>query len=88
MHKFNDRRRCTATKTLLYTGLKIYALTRSRKVIDTLQAHGLCVSYERILRFTQGLSEAPIQFFEQDDAVYSSFPLFLTKIPKEVMRNM
>ena len=32
-------------------------------------AHGLCVSYDRVLHFTQGLGEASIQLFENEDAV-------------------
>ena len=54
---------------LLYIGLKIYSVTRSRIVIDILHAHGLCISYERILRVTQGLSEATLDLFEHEEAV-------------------
>ena len=54
---------------LLYIGLKVYAVTRSRIIIDILHAHGLCVSYERIMRVTQGLGEAALHLFEQEGAV-------------------
>ena len=53
---------------LLYIGLKVFAATRSSQIIDVLYAHGLCVSYDRILRITQGLGEALLQLFEDDDA--------------------
>ena len=43
---------------LLYMGLKVFSATRSSEIIDILHAHGLCVSYDRILRITQGLGEA------------------------------
>ena len=51
---------------LLYIGLKVYAVTRSRIIIDILHAHGLCVSYERIMHVTQGLGEAALQEQEQE----------------------
>ena len=54
---------------LLYIGLKIYASTRSSEIIDILHKHGLCVSYDRILRITQGLGEAALQLFEDEDAI-------------------
>ena len=54
---------------LLYTGLKIYSVTRSRIVVDILYAHGICISYERILRVTQGLSEAILNLSEHEDSV-------------------
>ena len=54
---------------LLYVGLKIYSVTRSRIVIDILHAHGLCISYEGMLRVTQGLSEATLNLFELAEAV-------------------
>ena len=43
--------------------------TRSREIIDILDALVLCVSYERILRITQGLGEALLQIFHDDNAV-------------------
>ena len=52
--------------SLMYIGLKLYSATRSRKIIDILYKHGLCVSYDRILRITQGLAEASIEMFEND----------------------
>ena len=55
--------------TLIYIGLKVFAATRSRKIIDTLHKLGLCISYDRILRLTQGLGEASIDLFEEDNAV-------------------
>ena len=55
--------------TLVYIGLKVYAATRSRKIVDILHKLGLCISYDRILRITQGLGEAAIDMFEEDDYV-------------------
>ena len=54
---------------LLYTGLKVFSATRSKEIIDILHAHGLCVSYGRILRVTQGLGEALLQLFYDKEAV-------------------
>ena len=54
---------------LLYIGLKLYTHTRSRQIIEILLKHGLCVTYDRILWVTQGLSEASLSLFENDDAV-------------------
>ena len=34
---------------LLYIGLKVFSATRSSEIIDILHAHGLCVSYDKIL---------------------------------------
>ena len=47
----------------------MYATVRNRGIIDTLFEHGLCVSYDRVLRITQGLSEESIRLFEKEDAV-------------------
>ena len=54
---------------LLYIGLKVFAASRSSEIIDIVHAHGLCVSHDRILRITQGLREALLQLFHDDDAV-------------------
>ena len=40
-------------------------------LIGILHAHGLSVSYDRILCITQGLGEALLQLFHDDDAVIS-----------------
>ena len=53
---------------LLYIDLKVFLATRSREIIDILHAQGLCVSYQRILRITQGLGEALLQIFHDDNA--------------------
>ena len=42
---------------------------RCRIVIDILHARGLCISYERILRVTQGLRKATLNLFEHEEAV-------------------
>ena len=45
--------------------------TRSSKIIDILYAHGLCISYDRVLHRTQGLGEALLQLFHDENAVIS-----------------
>ena len=54
---------------LLYIGLKGFSASRSSEIIDILHAHGLSVSYDRILCITQGLGETLLQLFHDDDAV-------------------
>ena len=54
---------------LLYIGLKVFPATRGSGITDILHAHGSCVSYDRILRITQGLGEAFLQLFHDDHAV-------------------
>ena len=54
---------------LLYIGLKVFSATRTSEIIDILHAHGLCVSYDRILRITQGLGDALLEIFHEDNAV-------------------
>ena len=49
---------------LLYISLKIYFVMRSRIVIDIFHAHGLWISYERILRVTLGLSKVTLNLFK------------------------
>ena len=61
--------------------------TKSCKIIDILHAHGMCmcVSYDEMLRITQGLGEALLQLFHDDDAV---IPLLLrTEIFTVVAKN-
>ena len=57
---------------LPYNGLKIYSVRRNRIVIDMLYSHGLCISYERVLRVTQGLSVATLNFLELEEVVIHS----------------
>ena len=45
------------TPVMQYVGLKIYSLTRSRKLIDDLFRPGLCISYDRVLELTKILYE-------------------------------
>ena len=46
----------------------MFSATRSSEIIDIVHAHGLCVSYDR-LRRTQGLGEAFLQLFHDNDVV-------------------
>ena len=41
----------------------------SRIAIDIFHAHGLCISYERILRVTLGLSKVTLNFFKHKKVV-------------------
>ena len=80
-HRIQGRRRespgephqqCNADKEspfLLCIGLKVFSVTRSSEIISIFHAHGLCVSYDRILRITQSLGEALLRLFHDDDAV-------------------
>ena len=43
------------TPVMLYTGLKIFFLTRSRQLIDGLFKTGLSISYDRVLELTKHL---------------------------------
>ena len=47
----------------------MFSATRSSEIIDILHALGLCVSYDKILHITQGLGEALLQLFHDNDAV-------------------
>ena len=47
----------------------MFSATRSSEVIEILHARGLSISYDRILRVTQGFGEALLQLFHDDDAV-------------------
>ena len=44
---------------------------RSRIVINISHAHGLCISYERIVRVTLGLSDITLNIFEYEEEVTS-----------------
>ena len=63
-HQWHNKER--ESTFLLYIGLEICSVMRSRIVIDILHAHGLCIFYERILRITQGLIEATLNLFEHE----------------------
>ena len=79
-HKIHGRRRESSgephqrhkadkeSPILPYIGLKVFSATRSSVIIDILHGHGLCVSCDRILRITQGLREALLQHFHDDNA--------------------
>ena len=51
--KKQRHRKCQETPLMIYTGLKLFFLTRSRKLIDGLFRIGLCVSYDRVLELTK-----------------------------------
>ena len=54
---------------LLYISLKIYFVMRSRIIIDIFHAHGLCVSHEKIVRVTIGLSKVTLNLFKHKKEV-------------------
>ena len=60
------------TPFLPYNGLKIYSVRRNRVVVDMLYCHGLSISYERVLRVTQGLSVATLNLLKLEEAVIHS----------------
>ena len=53
----------------MYPSLLIHSKTRKRDLVDILQRHGLCVSYDRVLQVTAGLSNKVIIQFEIEGAV-------------------
>ncbi|KAI4830181.1 hypothetical protein KUCAC02_001831 [Chaenocephalus aceratus] len=53
----------------LYLSLKIHAVTRSRRLVDTLFNLGLCVSYDRLLQLTSDIANGVCQSFRVEDVV-------------------
>jgi hypothetical protein len=53
----------------LYLGLLIHIKTRKRDLIDTLYAHGLSVSYDRVLNFSTDEANRAIDRFEREGLV-------------------
>ena len=55
IHKNQKHRKQQETPLMIYTGLKIFFLTRSRQLIDGFFKAGLSVSYDRVLEVTKTL---------------------------------
>ena len=53
--------------TLVY--IELFSAIRSSGINDIFYPHGLCVSYDRILRITHGLGEALLQLFQDNYVV-------------------
>ena len=52
-HKKQRHKKFQETPLMIYTGLKVFFLTRSRKLIDGFFKIGLSVSYDRVLEVTK-----------------------------------
>ena len=63
---------CRETLLPLYLSMKIYAETRSRRLVDTLHTLGMCVSYDRLLQLYSDVSNGTCQRFLIEDAVCPS----------------
>ena len=61
--------RSQETPLPLYLSLKIHAVTRSRRLVDTLFNLGLCVSYDRLLQLTSDIANGVCQSFRVEDVV-------------------
>ena len=61
--------RSQETPLPIYVSMKIYAVTQSRGLVDTLFNLGLCVSYDRLLQLTSDLVNGICQCFRMEDVV-------------------
>ena len=61
--------RSQETPLPLYLSLKIHAVTRSRRLVDTLFNLGLCASYDRLLQLTSDIANGVCQSFRVEDVV-------------------
>ena len=57
------------TPFAVYVGLKVYAKTRKRELIDKLHENGLSISYDRVLEITGKLGETVIKQYVEEDVV-------------------
>ena len=64
------------TPLVIYTGLKMFFLTRSRMLIDDFFKTGLCVSYDRVLELTKIL-------YENLHQAYTKYGCFFPRILKK-----
>ena len=53
--KKQRHKKCQETPVMIYTGLKLFFLTRSRMLIDSLFKTGVSVSYDRVLEITKNM---------------------------------
>ena len=57
------------TPAVIYTGLKIHALTRKRELVDILHNMGLSISYDRLLSLSVDIVNAVIAKYEANAVV-------------------
>ena len=55
----------------LYLGLKVYAVTRSKTLVDTLFHLGLCISYDRVLQSQSDIANGICQRYKMEKVVCS-----------------
>ena len=65
----------------------MFSTTRSSEIINILHAHGLCVSYDRILRMTKGLGEALLQLFRDNNSGLLWTGLFTVGTKDNIEKN-
>jgi hypothetical protein len=53
----------------LYLGLNIHAVSRSKKIIQTLNDIGLSISYDRVMQLEDQITSSVCERFEKDDVV-------------------
>ena len=56
----------------IYVGLKIHTLTRSKKLLNTLNDLGLSVSYGRLMDIQEGITKALCKRFQEENTVCPS----------------
>ncbi|CAE1256527.1 unnamed protein product [Acanthosepion pharaonis] len=59
------------TPFAVYVGLKVYAKTRERELIDKFHEHGLSISYDRLLEISGKLGETVIKQYVEEDVACS-----------------
>ena len=60
---------------------------RSRTVIDIFHAHGLCISYERLLRVTLGLSKVTLNLSKHKKKVILRTSLLIIEVKDNIDKN-
>ena len=60
---------------------------RSRIAIDTFRAHGLCISYERLLRVTLGLSKVTLNLSKHKKEVILRTSLLTIEVKDNIDKN-
>ena len=57
------------TPFAVYVGMKVFAKTRKRQLIDKLHENGISISYDRVLEISGQLGETVVKQYVEDDVV-------------------
>ena len=57
------------TPFAVYVGMKVFAKTRKRELIDKLHENGISISYDRVLEISGQLGETVVKQYVEDDVV-------------------